>query len=315
MMRRSNAKDSFRSASFDSVDAAAIFAALGQRWRLEVFRLLIRYLPYGLSAGDIARLIAIPHNTLSTHLGILEQVGLLRSRREGRSIIFSAVQEQAHRLAGFLTENCCAESGGACEPSEGAIGRFPVRREIAAPGSVHNVLILCSGNSARSILAEAILNKEGAGRFRAFSAGTHPKQNPDPECLNLLKALGYDTEGVRSKSWREFTYPDSPKMEVVLTVCDAAASEISVHWPGDPVAAHWGIADPDSITGSESARRAAFIEAYRRLTARISGLVNLDIERLTPSVLARNLRAIGAMEGATAMAIDNGRRIAARDDG
>lgn len=315
-MRRSNAKDSFRPVSFDSEDAAAIFAALGQRWRLEVFRLLIRYLPYGLSAGDIARLIAIPHNTLSTHLGILEQVGLLRSRREGRSIIFSAVREQAHRLAGFLTENCCAESGGTCEPSRGgATGRFPVRREIAAPGRVHNILILCSGNSARSILAEAILNKEGAGRFRAFSAGTRPKRSPDPECLTLLEALGYETEGIRSKSWREFTHPDSPKMEVVLTVCDAASSEISARWPGDPIIAHWGIANPDSITGSESARRAAFIEAYRRLTARISGLVNLDIEHLTPVVLARNLRAIGAMEGATAMTIDNGHRMAARDNG
>lgn len=112
-----------------------------------------------------------------------------------------------------------------------------------------------------------------------------------------MKDLGYDTDGLRSKSWREFTAPDSPKMDVILTVCDAAASEVCPPWPGDPVIAHWRISDPDLFTSSESARHAAFIEACRRLTTRISGLVNLEVEHMIPSILVRNLRTIGAMGG------------------
>jgi protein-tyrosine-phosphatase/DNA-binding transcriptional ArsR family regulator len=315
-MRRSVSEDSPGSTDFHSEEAAAIFSALGQRWRLEVFRLLIRYLPYGLPAGDIARLIALPHNTLSTHLSILQQAGLIDSRREGRLIIYSAVRRQAHQLALFITENCCAETGGICEAGRQETPiTFPARRQISSPNRVHNVLIICAGNSARSILAEAVLNKEGAGRFRAFSAGIRPKPDPDPECLNLLRDLGYDTDGVRSKSWREFTGPDSQNMDIVLTVCDSAASEVRPVWPGDPAIAHWGIADPDSVRISQSARRAAFVEAYRRLTARISGLVNLDVEHLTRSVLAQSLSALGAMEGATAMAVNERRRILAQDGG
>jgi ArsR family transcriptional regulator, arsenate/arsenite/antimonite-responsive transcriptional repressor / arsenate reductase (thioredoxin) len=237
----SKIRDAARPTDLNADDAVGVFAALAQLWRLEVFRLLVRYLPYGLAAGDIARLVALPHNTLSTHLAILEQAGLVRSRREGRSIIFAAVRERAHELAAFLSEDCRS-----CEP----IARhtslpFPVRREIGTSTKVRNVLVLCTGNSARSILAEAILNWEGRGRFRAFSAGTHPKPNPDPECLTLLDGLGYDTAEFRSKSWQEFSGPDAPPMDLILTVCDSAASEAIPNWPGDPIVVHWGISgDP-----------------------------------------------------------------------
>lgn len=292
------------SGGINSADALAVLAALAHPWRLETFRLLIRYLPYGLTAGDIARLIALSHNTLSPHLAILEQAGLVRSRRDGRTIIFVAVRERAQRLAAFLSEDCCAATGVACAPlGSQDSDPFPAKREVSCPGKIYNVLVLCTGNSARSILAEAILNREGQGRFRAFSAGSRPRSDPNPHCLALLEDLGYDIRGFRSKSWREFARPGAPIMDFILTVCDSAAGEACPHWPGHPIVAHWGIRDPAAIGGTEAERRAAFMEAYRQLTARISSVVNLDIENLEPATLKRNLAAIGRMEGATKMTL------------
>lgn len=288
----------------NSSDALAVLAAIAHPWRLETFRLLIRYLPYGLAAGDIARLIALPHNTLSPHLAILEQAGLVRSRRDGRSIIFVAVRARAQRLAAFLSEDCCAATGVSCTPSGSAdFDPFPAKREVSTPTKIYNVLVLCTGNSARSILAEAILNREGQGRFRAFSAGSQPRSDPDPHCLALLEDLGYDVRGFRPKSWREFAGPGAPIMDFILTICDLAAGEACPSWPGHPIVAHWGISDPAAIAGTEAEKRAAFMEAYRCLTARISSLVNLDIENLDLPTLKRNLAAIGRMEGATEMAL------------
>lgn len=293
-----------KSGAIDSSAALEALTALAHPSRLETFRLLIRYLPYGLAAGDIARLIALPHNTLSPHLAILEQAGLARSRREGRSIIFVAVRARAQRLAAFLDEACCAATDVGCAPFGPADSDpFPARREVSAANKVHNVLVLCTGNSARSIMAEAILNREGQGRFRAFSAGSHPCGKPDPRGLALLAGLGYDIRGFRSKSWREFAAPGAPIMDFILTVCDSAAGEACPRWPGHPVVAHWGISDPAAITGAEAEKRSALMDAYRRLTARISSLVNLDIDHLDLPTLRRALGAIGRMDGATDMAL------------
>jgi protein-tyrosine-phosphatase/DNA-binding transcriptional ArsR family regulator len=296
--------DASKSGAIDSSDALELLTALAHPSRLETFRLLIRYLPYGLAAGDIARLIALPHNTLSPHLAILEQAGLARSRREGRSIIFVAVSGRAQRLAAFLKEECCPAAGVGCAPFGSANSDpFPARREVSAANKVYNVLVLCTGNSVRSIMAEAILNREGQGRFRAFSAGSRPGGEPDPRGLALLACLGYDIRGVRSKSWREFAGPEAPIMDFILTVCDSAAGEACPRWPGQPVVAHWGISDPAAIIGAEAEKRSAFMDAYRRLTARISSLVNLDIDQLDLPALRRTLGAIGRMDGATDMAL------------
>ncbi len=138
-----------------------------------------------------------------------------------------------------------------------------------------NVLFLCTGNSARSILAEAILNRLGAGKFRAYSAGSHPKGQVHPLAIDLLKSMGMPTDGLRSKSWDEFARPGAPKMDVVVTVCDSAAGEVCPIWPGKPAAAHWGVPDPAAVTGDEQARSAAFRDTYRQLESRIRSFIGL----------------------------------------
>lgn len=165
------------------------------------------------------------------------------------------------------------------------------------------VLILCTANSARSILAEAILNRLGKGRFQAFSAGSHPRGVPNPRAIELLDGLGYDTSTLRSKSWDEFAAPGAPRLDLVITVCDAAAGESCPYWPGAPLKAHWGVPDPASATGSAEAERAAFRQAYDRLHDRMAALVALPFETMTREALQSAFSEIAGMEGATAMAL------------
>jgi protein-tyrosine-phosphatase len=157
----------------------------------------------------------------------------------------------------------------------------------------YNVLFLCTGNSARSIIAEAIINREGIGRFRGFSAGSHPKGAVHPYTLDLLRRLNYDVSGFRSKSWDEFAAPGAPKLDFVFTVCDQAAAEECPFWPGQPMTAHWGLPDPAAATGNEAERRIAFNETYRMLRNRISIFVSLPIGTLDSLSLQDRLDAIG----------------------
>ncbi len=167
-----------------------------------------------------------------------------------------------------------------------------------------NVLFLCTGNSARSILAEAILNRLGTGKFCAFSAGSQPKGRINPHTLALLRSLGYDTAGLRSKSWSEFAKPGAPALDFVFTVCDNAAGETCPVWPGQPMTAHWGVPDPAEASGSEAEIALAFKDAYRMLHQRIAIVTALPIRSLDALSLQQRLREIGRMEGATAQAAD-----------
>jgi protein-tyrosine-phosphatase len=160
-------------------------------------------------------------------------------------------------------------------------------------GKAYNVLFLCTGNSARSVMAEAILNRAGQGRFRAFSAGSEPKGEVHPYTLDLLKKLNHPTEGLRSKSWDEFAQPGAPDLDFVFTVCDSAAAETCPVWPGQPMTAHWGVPDPAAAEGSEAERRLAFSEAYRMLANRIEVFVSLPLASLDRMTLQRRLREIG----------------------
>jgi protein-tyrosine-phosphatase len=166
----------------------------------------------------------------------------------------------------------------------------------------YNVLFLCTGNSARSIMAEAILNKLGSGTFQAYSAGSQPKGQINPHTLRLLDGLGYDTAGFRSKSWNEFAGPGALPLDFVFTVCDNAAGEACPFWPGQPMTAHWGVPDPAEATGTDAEIALAFKDAYRMLHPRIAIFTALPIKSLDQLSLQRRLVEIGRLDGATAKA-------------
>ena len=158
---------------------------------------------------------------------------------------------------------------------------------------IYNVLFLCTGNSARSILAEAILNEKGKGKFRAYSAGSQPKGAVNPNTIKLLQGLGYDFANFRSKSWDEFVKPDAPKLDFVFTVCDDAANEVCPIWPGQPMTAHWGLPDPAKAEGNDAERAFAFDDCMRMLTQRIGIFVSLPLEKLSRLSLQKELDQIG----------------------
>ena len=167
------------------------------------------------------------------------------------------------------------------------------------PDRVHNVLFLCTHNSARSIMAEALLNHLGEGRFRAFSAGSAGGPGPKPMALKVLDAEGIPTEGLSSKTWDFFAKPGAPVMDLVITVCDQAAGEACPHWPGQPITAHWGIEDPSHVQGNDIERERAFVTALRYLRNRIGVLLSLPMASLDQMALTHRVRGIGELEGTT----------------
>jgi arsenate reductase (thioredoxin) len=164
---------------------------------------------------------------------------------------------------------------------------------------IHNVLFLCTGNSARSVLAESILRKDGHRHFRSFSAGSQPKGTVNPFAIKVLKSLDYPIDGLRSKSWVEFVRPDAPVMDFVFTVCDNAAGETCPIWPGQPMSAHWGIEDPAAVEGTALEKEAAFVAAFRYLKNRIAIFTSLPLQSIDRLSLGTRLRDIGRIEGAT----------------
>lgn len=172
---------------------------------------------------------------------------------------------------------------------------------------VYNVLFLCTGNTARSVLAEGILRSLGAGRFRAYSAGSQPKGTVNPLALKVLGTFGCPTDGYRSKSWDEFAAPGAPRMDFIFTVCDSAAGEACPVWPGRPATAHWGIEDPAAVEGSDFEKERAFVEAFGLLRHRIEAFVALPVDKLDAATVEARLKAIGRMDGASAGAREGGR--------
>ncbi len=165
-----------------------------------------------------------------------------------------------------------------------------------------NVLFLCTGNSARSIVAEGVLRKIGAGKFNAFSAGSQPRGSVNPFALKVLDSFGFPTDGFRSKSWDEFAAPGAPEMDFVFTVCDNAAGEACPFWPGHPMTAHWGVEDPAAVEGTDLEKEAAFVAAFKQLRNRISAFVALPVASLDRLTLAGQLREIGRMTNAAEQA-------------
>jgi arsenate reductase len=294
----------------DKQQALDALSALSQQTRLDVFQLLIRFEPEGLAAGDIAERLGVQQNTLSTHLGILVRAGLATSERRSRSIIYRAVVPTVRGLVRYLADDCCAghpELGRSfdygnmsCAPR--ACATPDDDRSPPMPDRIYNVLFLCTGNSARSIIAESLLTRMGEGRFRAYSAGSHPKGAVNPLAVEVLTEEGLPTEGLRSKSWDEFAGDGAPTMDFVFTVCDNAAGEACPVWPGQPMTAHWGIEDPAQAIGTHFQQKAAFIKATRYLRNRIAAFLALPIATLDRMTLGKHLGDIGALEGATTRA-------------
>jgi len=269
------------------------FSALSQETRLDVFRVLTRAEPAGLCAGEIADAVGGRQNTVSTNLAILARAGLIRGVREGRSVRYFADLDGMSRLLSYLMEDCCDGNPEACAPVLQSVSRACGMEEGTMNNRRYHVLFLCAGNAARSIMAEAILNRWGAGRFHAFSAGSQPRGAVHPYTLDLLRQQNFDPEFARSKNWDEFAGDDAHSLDFVFTLCDEAAAEVCPVWPGQPMTAHWAIPDPAKATGSEAERRLAFADAYRMLNNRISIFVSLPIASLDRLALQKRLDEIG----------------------
>lgn len=266
------------------------FAALGHPGRLAVFRLLARRAPDGVRPSEIAQALGMKPNTLSVNVTALARVGLVTSERRGKSVFYSIDLARTGGLVDFLVSDCCRGRPELCLPLAARAARPVGGAYMADPR--FNVLFICTGNSARSIFAEAILAAEGAGRFRAFSAGTKPYSELNPHAVAVLRELGHDVSGLRAKNVAEFQGPDAPRLDFVFTVCDQAANEECPPWTGQPISAHWGLPDPVAVEGTEAEKGLAFLDAYRSLQRRISAFVSLPLESLDRISLQARLDAI-----------------------
>ncbi len=263
------------------------FSALGHPGRLAVFRLLMRFAPHGVRPTEMAAALGFRQNTLSHHLSELEQAGLVASQRQGRSILYRANLGTAAGLLSYLADDCCRGRPDVC---------FPViagRKVRAMADHPYNVLFICSGNSARSIFAEAVLRDVGQGKFHAYSAGTRPGTQLNPHAVEVLRQAGHAVDGLRSKHLSEFETADAPKMDFVFTVCDAAAAEDCAPWPGQPLTAHWGISDPVRAQGTDAEKGLAFAKAYGELRRRIIAFAALPLAELEKVAVQQKLDRIG----------------------
>ena len=276
----------------ETENAAHAFATLGHPARLAVFRLLMRFAPQGVRPTEIADALSLKQNTLSHHLADLTASGLVGVERQGRSLYYAVDLDATEGLIGYL-----ALDVGRARPD--LIGPLlSVQKDVAqmtaqVPNTDFDVLFICSGNSARSIFAEALLRDLGKGKFKAFSAGTRPNTELNHFALEILKRNGHDTSALRSKHISEFQKPDSIVMDFVFTVCDTAAAEECPPWPGQPITGHWGLPDPVKATGTDAEKALVFAQTYTALRRRIMTFVELPFESLNRMSLQSRVDAIG----------------------
>jgi len=255
--------------------------ALGHPQRMAVFRLLMRRYPDSVPAGELSRALAIKPSTLSVYLSALSRPGLIGKTRVGASLRYQVRLEASQKIMDYLFLDCCRGRPEQCLT-------VPVKaREGAAQKS--NVLFICSGNSARSIFAESILRHQAGDRFEVFSAGTKPNSKLNPHAVNLLRAKGHDTSLLRAKHISEFQKDGAPAMDFIFTVCDQAANEECAMWPGQPISAHWGVADPVKAAGTKVEIALAFQKAYSALIYRIKAFSSLPFEALDRVSLQKQL--------------------------
>jgi len=254
-------------------------------------RLLLAEGPNGLPAGDIAARLGVPASTLSFHLAALERAGLTQATRHGRQIRYAARVIGLRGLLGFLTETCCAGRPDPCgdltrllpEPAE----------ETGRMTPSFNVLFLCTHNAARSIMAEAILRDIAGHRFQAWSAGSDPAEAPSPEVLTKLQALGHATADLRSKSWHEFTGPDAPRMDFVITLCDLLDGQTCPDFSAVTVTGAWPLPDPAKFHGNAAERATMLNELYASLRRRIEIFTSLPFASLDRIAIKARLDELG----------------------
>ena len=275
----------------ESSDAARVFGALAQESRLGVLRLLLARGPNGLSAGELAERLGSPASTTSFHLSALEGAGLISATRQGRQIIYAVRIIALRELLVFLTEACCGGRPELC----GDIAELlpPLPQESLSMTPAFNVLFVCTHNSARSIMSEAILAKVGGDRFRAYSAGSQPAGRPMPEVISKLRAVGHDVSGLHCKSWNVFTGPDAPRMDFLITLCDTKDSQTCPDFGDKVVTGVWSLPDPAKFTGSAIEREALLNELYAGLHRRIMIFINLPVAKLDRMAMKARLDEIG----------------------
>lgn len=281
--------------------AAERLTSIAQPTRLQAFKLLLSAYPESIAAGEIARRCKVPHNTMSTHLAILTRAGLIEVAKDGRAMNYSADVSGYRALVGFLTDGCCGGRPELCREAtlhEGARDLGP-----AAVTPAFNVLFLCTHNSARSIMAEAVLARAGAGKFRAYSAGSDPSVAPLPEVVEQLRKLGHDVEGMRCKPLAEFTGPSAPRMDFVIALCDTPEGQFCPEIDNRFVTAAWPLPDPARFDGSTVERTTLLNELYAMIRRRIDIFVSLPFQSLDRMALKARLDEIGdsarAMIGGT----------------
>jgi ArsR family transcriptional regulator, arsenate/arsenite/antimonite-responsive transcriptional repressor / arsenate reductase (thioredoxin) len=269
--------------------AAHAFATLGHPGRLGVFRLLMRFAPQGVRPTEIAEALGLKQNTLSHHLADLTASGLVTVERLGRSLYYAVDLDATEGLIGYL-----ALDVGRARPD--LIAPLLIAQKDTVPmtdTSTFSVLFICSGNSARSIFAEALLRDLGKGKFQALSAGTLPGTQLNPFAIEVLERNGHDVSGLRSKHISEFQVPGAAKIDFVFTVCDTAAAEECPPWPGQPITGHWGLPDPVKATGTDAEKGLVFAQTYGALRRRIAAFVELPFDALSRLALQTAVDRIG----------------------
>lgn len=252
--------------------ALSQLSSLANDRRLAIFRLLMRRYPDAVPAGEISEILDLPASSLSACLTHLRTAELVSQTRSGTSLRYCAQPDAAAELIGYLASDCCRGRPEQCMPHA-----IP---SAAKPPKKRRVLFICTGNSARSIFAETLLEAEAGDRFEVYSAGTKPQSELNPFAVEVLQAKGYDTSGLRAKSIGEIRQTAMLDFDFVFTVCDAAANEDCPAWAGQPVSGHWGQPDPAQAVGTEAERRLAFQQVFGALRNRIRAFAALPLETL-----------------------------------
>lgn len=275
--------------------ATSQLASLSHPHRLAIFRLLVRRYPDEVPAGEIATILSFKANTTSVYLSNLLDNALVSQRRKGTSLMYRANLESAEDLIQFLFSDCCRGRVNVCPPDAAIESRrFEEKRD-----GKYNVLFVCTGNSARSIFAEAIMRHEAGDKFDVYSAGARPFSQINPYALEMLESRGMETALLRAKNVTEFQTADAPQFDFVFTVCDLAANEECPTWPGQPISAHWGLPDPVKATGTKAEKRLAFQQTFGAMTNRIKAFTALPFASLDRASLQKHADEIGKIPETT----------------